>query len=155
MSIEDVNGVNVLFCKLGTDQMSKNSFCVAPVLDFDLRSFYKKCLKNKNCAIFVAKLGNEVVGYIELWQRDCDENFEVAPFIYAQHLFVDEAARGNENSYKILIGLYEKAESWAKEKSYEFLGVDVYGFNTKVQSLVNSLGFTSYKTRFVKKLAAQ
>ena len=52
----DIDGVFALWHKLAEDQFIKNKYIVKNrVQQFDIHEYFSKCLKNKNCKVFVAE----------------------------------------------------------------------------------------------------
>ncbi|GHU85678.1 acetyltransferase [Clostridia bacterium] len=152
MRVCDAYEVGVLCNKLGIDQLSQNVFYPKPIDTSDLTEHYESYIEDGEVQVFVADSGGKIVGFVEVWHRDQDDSFEIAPFAYILNLFVKESVRKEKIAYGVFFGLFEAASDWAIKKGYGFLGADTYHFNGRVQKFLNSVGFSRYKIKFIKKL---
>ena len=150
----DIDSVFALWHKLAEDQFIKNKYIVKNrVQQFDIHEYFSKCLKNKNCKVFVAEYKNMLIGFAEVWICKKDIMFEVEDFAYILHFFVDKDLSKGLNPLTVPSELYKQCESWGIRHNLNYLCYDVYGCNSRVNKIImEGLKVKPYKIRYAKKL---
>ncbi|KNF07556.1 acetyltransferase [Gottschalkia purinilytica] len=144
---QDIKSISKLFRKLGIDQMSKDQYFNEDLNNIEVsEEEISSSLNDPRCIIYVAEADKEIIGYIEGWLRDKDFYFFIDDYAYILHIYVDEEYR----SYGVLHSLHKCVEDWAKENNLKYVQADVFEHNKKVQKIIEYLGYSTYRRRYVK-----
>ena len=156
MEISEIKNVVSLWYKLAEDQLCQNEYSslnIKDVKNVTVYNYFSDCYKNNNCEIFLAKHEDIIVGFAEIWARKKDFIFEPENYGYILHFFVDKKFYHEINPLSAPLKLFRECENWVREKQLAYLTSDVYGFNVKVQKLLEKSGAVPYKIRYVKRLS--
>ena len=151
MNEQDVTTVARFWNALAIDQLSQDKYYKSDLLSIgkiDQSQYYKKCLNSSRCKVFVVCIDGEICGFSEIWIYEKDFYFDIENYGYILHFFIEKEAR----SYAAASKLFDKSEEWVRKQGIKFLGADVFGFNVKVQKLLQHKKMDIYKMRFMKPL---
>ena len=87
--------------------------------------------------VYIAEEGEAQIGFIELWVRSYAEGGPPEPSAYVEGLWVEPGHRRSG----IASALLAKAEEWAKEKGFKWLGSDALLGNSESHSWHRAAGF--------------
>ena len=89
--------------------------------------------------VFVAEEGGKQIGFIELWVRSYAEGGPPEPSAYVEGLWVEpDHRRGG-----VATALLAKAEEWARDKGFKWLGSDAELRNRDSHDWHKAAGFTA------------
>ena len=87
--------------------------------------------------VFIAEEDGRQVGFIELWVRSYAEGGPPEPSAYVEGLWVDPDIRRKG----VATALLAKAEQWAREKGFKWLGSDAELMNRDSHAWHKAAGF--------------
>lgn len=155
MEKEDIDTVSALWTKLAIDQMKQDEYYMKDVGDlsnFNCYDYYRDCMNNENCCIYVIALNEEIVGFSEVWLYSKDFYFNICDYAYILHFFVEEKVRKTRFAYIVATDLFEATQNWALCHNCSYIGADVFAFNGQVQKLLEYEHLSQYRIRYMKKL---
>jgi aminoglycoside 6'-N-acetyltransferase I len=95
--------------------------------------------------VFVASVGKEIVGFLELGLRSVAEGCASSPVPYVEGWYVASGWRGR----RIGGALMEAAEGWSRGQGYTELGSDALADNQISRAAHRALGFEEVETLVV------
>ena len=95
--------------------------------------------------VLVAELDGVPVGFIHLCEED---DYYTGPCAHVGDVVVTERARGRGVGRALLAA----GESWARERGYDLLSLNVFLGNARARALYEELGFNPETVRHVKVL---
>lgn len=152
MEEKDIPVVSELWNKLYSNQVSRDEYRKRenPILFYDNVNYFKNCLTNPDCSIFVAKYRDKIIGFSEMWFYKKDFFFNIEDYAYVLHVFVDTDIETDENPLSIPYKLCLACERKATHYGYRYIGGDVFAFNTQMQTFLKFLKYKPYRTRYMK-----
>lgn len=111
----------------------------------------REILKREDAAVFVAQLGKEVVGLVEVYLRQTPAdktNVASRVYGYVQSLLVTEPMRGQGVGRSLLAA----AEDWAREKGAVESELDIWEFAEGPLQFYKQLGYQTIKQTMYRKL---
>ena len=104
----------------------------------ELREDLEKIEQNPFYRTFLAKIGEEIIGFITLSIRtDYVEGARSSPTGYMEAIYVNSDQRGSG----VARLLFEQGEAWLKEKGCTEIGSDTWLWNESAQDFHLKLGF--------------
>lgn len=96
--------------------------------------------------IFIAEEDGQRLGFIQM--REDKEFLSGEPHAYVLNLTVAKEAEGKGAG----TALIQAAETWAKEKGYRFMSLNVFGTNYHARAFYKKLNFEEDSIKLTKKL---
>ncbi len=142
----DTAELSRLYYKLSEDHFIKEKFIdTVPKFNTTIDVYAEKITSN-NMVIFVAEDHGKVCGYVEMLLREQDDNFLLGNYTYLMHAYIETDQRG----YRIARRLFKACEDYSKECGINYMLVDVFSHNSRVQDLVKHFGMDEYRMCYLK-----
>lgn len=115
--------------------------------DQKLRDAVGEILANTKAAVFVACLGAEMIGFVEIYIRESADDPAVVPRQYAhlQSLMVTAERRRSGLGARLV----EVAHAWAKEQGASEVELDIWEFAAGPLGFYEALGYQTVRRQLV------
>jgi len=114
------------------------------------REYYLGLVADKNAALFVAEMNEELIGFVRMVVRDTPNHPVMIPHHYA---VIDEIAVKSEFQDRGVGNmLMEKAQAWAASSGAAYMELNVYEFNRNAISFYEGLGYKSISRKMRKEI---
>ena len=138
---DDIDSLAVLLNELENynfsfHKPSPNEVCTGD----EIKDFIRGYLKNPHATVFIAKEGNESIGYVHILHN------KYGKYCVLEDLFVLEKYRGNGVGKKLL----KLAEEWAQKRSPK-LKAEVFKWNRIAREFYQRKGYKTNVLVYVKK----
>jgi len=112
------------------------------------KDYYSELIENENIGLFVAEMGEELVGFVHVFVRDTPPIPIVIPRRYAA---VDSiVVKSGFQKRGIGLKLMDTMQEWAIEKGATSIELNVYEFNESAISFYEGLGYRTFSRRMSK-----
>ncbi|MGD8406029.1 MAG: GNAT family N-acetyltransferase [Anaerolineales bacterium] len=114
------------------------------------QDYYLELIDNENTGLFVAEMGEELVGFVKVIVRDTPPIPIILPRRYA---VVDSiVVKSGFQKHGIGRNLMDKMQEWAVEKGATSVELNVYEFNETAVSFYERLGYKTVSRKMSKGL---
>ena len=136
-----------LFHVEGVPDRLRTPESATPEEDAELKETLSKILQREDATIFVALLGNLVVGLAEVYLREDESHPLLVPHLHGhlQSLIVSASVR-KRGLRKLLM---EAAQQWAKDKGATEMQLDYWEFEAGPLHFYEHLGYRTLKRQMV------
>lgn len=145
----DSVSIKSLINKLIIDQLGNDEYFNK---DFSLVKPSKEMIINRiNNPFFyfyIAEKNDITIGFIEAFYQKKDFYFPYNDYIYILHAYVENKYR----CFQIANALVKCIEEVAIKCKVNYIGLDVFQHNNRIDKLLEYLGYSIYKRRFIKQL---
>lgn len=152
---EDIPHIYALWEKLVENERERNVYYEKdewPTIN-DIKKHFSNCFNSEdNFWIFVADYKNKILGYSELWFCNMDDFSLLKNYAYINNIFIDKSIKVNVNPLNLFFKLIQACENKAKEKKCDYIGGNVFEFNTQMKTLLKLYKIRPYRTCYVKRL---
>ncbi|WP_416044966.1 GNAT family N-acetyltransferase (plasmid) [Clostridium tyrobutyricum] len=105
-------------------------------------------VQNPSSYFYIAQENDEIIGFIEAFYQKKDFYFPYNDYIYILHAYVEDKYRSFQVSNKLI----KCVEEVAKKCKVNYIGLDVFEHNNRIDKLLEYWGYSIYKRRFIKQL---